>query len=128
MLCFEVDPAVLALKQVVGIASAWGESDATGVTEKKPSGAQALRLELEWASHMSLQACILPLPQARSIAHLACVLSQVSSLPALPTSLLGHTGLIKLQTLKASMHCTKVLSSCCAASHRPLSLLQDSPG
>ena len=42
------------------------------------AGAKALRLELEWASHMSLQACILPLPQLRCNAHLACILNQVS--------------------------------------------------
>ena len=74
----------------MGIASAWREPDASAISQKRLSGAQALRLELEWASHMSLQACILPLPQGRSSAHLACVLNEVSSLSCLSTSLLGY--------------------------------------
>lgn len=77
----------------MGIASAWREPDASDAGEKRLSGAQALRLELEWASHMSLQACILPMPQGRSCAHLACVLNQVSSIQSLPTFLHGSTSL-----------------------------------
>ncbi len=48
--------------------------------EARLAGGKALRCELEWASHMSLQACILPLPQLRCNAHLACILNQVSML------------------------------------------------
>ena len=61
---------------MVGITSDWIEPDAES-SEKKLSGAKALRMQLEWASHMSLQACILPLPQLRGNAHLACILNQV---------------------------------------------------
>lgn len=60
----------------MGITSAWIEPDAES-SEKRLSGAKALRMQLEWASHMSLQACILPLPQLRGNAHLACILNQV---------------------------------------------------
>ena len=37
-----------------------------------------LRLqELEWAAHLSLQACILPLPQTLALANYARILNQV---------------------------------------------------
>ncbi len=61
---------------MVGITSAWTEPDAESI-EQKLSGAKTLRMQLEWASHMSLQACIVPLPQLQGNAHLACILNQV---------------------------------------------------
>ena len=33
--------------------------------------------ELEWAAHLSLQACILPLPQTLALANYARILNQV---------------------------------------------------
>ncbi|CAL5222774.1 g5187 [Coccomyxa viridis] len=62
--------------QVVGVTSHGIEPDSEA-PDARLAGAKALRLELEWASHMSLQACILPLPQLRCNAHLACILNQV---------------------------------------------------
>ncbi len=62
--------------QVVGVTSIQVEPDAED-PQARLAGARALRLELEWAAHMSLQACILPLPQLRCNAHLACILNQV---------------------------------------------------
>ena len=78
MICAPATDAVSTLiLQVVGVTSHGIEPDSED-PQARLAGAKALRLELEWASHMSLQACILPLPQLLCNAHLACILNQVS--------------------------------------------------
>jgi len=47
--------------------------------------------ELEWAAHLSLQACILPLPRTLDLANYARILNQARMQPALPPcAAVGH--------------------------------------
>ncbi|KAK9834250.1 hypothetical protein WJX81_000077 [Elliptochloris bilobata] len=62
--------------QIVGKVSPWIEPDAPSAPLRRDSEA-ALRQELEWAAHLSLQACILPLPHTLALANYARILHQV---------------------------------------------------
>ena len=68
--------------QVVGKVSEWIQPDAAE-QQLRTASATALRQELEWASHLSLQACILRLPLQHggeaSHANLARIVNQVLS-------------------------------------------------
>ncbi|EIE25124.1 protein arginine N-methyltransferase 5 [Coccomyxa subellipsoidea C-169] len=62
--------------QIVGKVSPWIQPDAADEALRMDSQA-ALRQELEWATHLSLQACILHLPPSPSSADFAHVVNQV---------------------------------------------------
>eukprot|EP00884_Botryococcus_braunii_P016344 jgi/Botrbrau1/3393/Bobra.0337s0034.1 len=62
--------------QVVGKTSRWIEADSQDPAVRRNSELE-LRQELEWALHLSMQACIIPLPLSRHNANLARVLHQV---------------------------------------------------
>lgn len=64
--------------QIVGRVSTWIEPDSEDEALSRDSEA-ALRQELDWASHLSLQACILQLPAAPSSANFAHVINQVQT-------------------------------------------------
>ena len=84
-----------SLRQVVGKVSPWINTDSESPALQCDSVA-ALRQELHWAAHLSLQACLLPAPpcplqaanyarilcevRAKSV-HLASVLSRLCQLP-----------------------------------------------
>jgi hypothetical protein len=65
----------VAAAQVVGKLSEWIQPDAAG-EPLRGNSATALRQELEWASHLSLQACVLRLPPGASHANLARIVNQ----------------------------------------------------
>ncbi|BDA41363.1 Protein arginine N-methyltransferase 5 [Coccomyxa sp. Obi] len=62
--------------QIVGKVSPWIQPDAEDDNLRRDSQA-ALRQELEWATHLSLQACILDLPPSPSSANFAYIVNQV---------------------------------------------------
>ena len=62
--------------QVVGKVSPWIQPDSQNQSLRRDSEA-ALRQELEWAAHLSLQACILPVPPSLHNANYARILLQV---------------------------------------------------
>ncbi len=65
----------LSVLQIVGKVSPWIQPDAADEALRMDSQA-ALRQELEWATHLSLQACILHLPPSPSSADFAHVVNQ----------------------------------------------------
>ena len=65
----------IADAQVVGKLSEWIQPDAAE-EPLRGNSATALRQELEWASHLSLQACVLRLPPGASHANLARIVNQ----------------------------------------------------
>ena len=56
----------------------------------RASSEAALRQELEWASHLSLQACILRLPASHAHANLARIVNQVRNPLDCAPSMLMH--------------------------------------
>jgi len=72
--CELIRPSMNA--QVVGKASPWIQPDSENESLRRDSEA-ALRQELEWAAHLSLQACILPLPPSMGNSNYARILVQV---------------------------------------------------
>jgi hypothetical protein len=71
------------LVQIVGKVSSWIEPDAPEL-ELSSSSQAALKQELEWAVHLSLQACLLQMPPSTSQANFACIINQVCACPAIP--------------------------------------------
>ena len=63
--------------QIVGKVSPWIRPDSHNQVLRRDSEA-ALRQELEWAAHLGLQACILPIPPSLANSNYARVLNQVS--------------------------------------------------
>ena len=72
--CYSASPV-----QIVGKASPWIQPDSKNEVLRRDSEA-ALRQELEWAAHLSLQACILPLPPSMHNSNYARILVQVAPL------------------------------------------------
>ncbi|KAK9820236.1 hypothetical protein WJX72_007776 [[Myrmecia] bisecta] len=64
--------------QIVGTISPWIQPDADDPELVRDSEA-ALRQELEWAAHLSLQACMLTLPHGLRNANYARILNQVAN-------------------------------------------------
>lgn len=67
--------------QIVGKVSSWIRPDSQNQILRKDSEA-ALRQELEWAGHLALNACIVPVPPSLDNANYARILNQVR-LPSL---------------------------------------------
>ncbi|EPS62792.1 hypothetical protein M569_11997, partial [Genlisea aurea] len=61
---------------VVGLISSWIDLDSEDETLRNDS-AIALKQEIAWASHLSLQACILPTPKGSSCANYAKCVNQI---------------------------------------------------
>ncbi|KAL3645838.1 Protein arginine N-methyltransferase 5 [Castilleja foliolosa] len=61
---------------VVGKISSWLDLDSEDETLRKDSEV-ALKQEIAWASHLSLQACLLPTPKGTSCANYAKCLNQI---------------------------------------------------
>ncbi|KZV47655.1 protein arginine N-methyltransferase 1.5 [Dorcoceras hygrometricum] len=61
---------------IVGKISAWIDLDSEDETLRKDSEI-ALMQEIHWASHLSLQACLLPTPKGTSCANYAKCLNQI---------------------------------------------------
>lgn len=75
--------------QIVGKVSTWIQPDAEDDNLRRDSQA-ALRQELEWATHLSLQACILHLPPSPSSANFAYIVNQVSYVNSMKCCALLH--------------------------------------
>lgn len=76
--------------QIVGKVSPWIRPDSQNQCLRRDSEA-ALRQELEWAAHLNLQACILPIPPSLNISNYARILNQVGFLID-PSPLRGWQG------------------------------------
>ena len=68
--------------QIVGKVSPWIRPDSENQMLRKDSEA-ALRQELEWAGHLALNACILPIPPSLQNSNYARILNQVCTLSSL---------------------------------------------
>lgn len=62
--------------QIVGKVSPWIRPDSQNPVLRRDSEA-ALRQELEWAAHLALQACVLPIPPSLDNSNYARILNQV---------------------------------------------------
>lgn len=82
--CKRASPSILStlfidietFVQVLGKTSPWIRPDSSNQRLRRDSEA-ALKQELEWAAHLNLLSCVLPIPSTQNNANFARILNQV---------------------------------------------------